>query len=165
MGLMYCTDQLGCSSPRLGALPSVASLNPVTQAVSTVTGLVTSLFSGSDPAKDRERKNRIDGQYNQAMAGNAAAVSCLRDMAQGVSSGPNDPRTCAVGSSWAAAYAKAKWIEYQARVAAGQVGGALIGQSNLPTTAVGAVKSMAPLVIGGVLLAVAASSLRSRRAA
>ena len=69
---------------------------------------------------------RIDSNFQAAMSGDASAVSCLQDMAAGVSSGPNDPRQCAVGSAVAAAYAKLRWGEYQARKLGGTVGTGLV---------------------------------------
>lgn len=118
-------------------------------------------LNSSDPVRDEARIQRIDDNFHKAMAGDLGAVACLRDMAQGVAKA-NDPRTCAVGSTLAAAYAKAKWLEYQARVGAGQVGTVLIGQSNIPTMIAGTAQRIGPaLLVGGGLLLVLA--LRRRR--
>ena len=121
----------------------MAGLNPIL----SVFGL-----NSSDPVKDRERADRINDTFRLAMQGDAEAVSCLRDMAAGVSSGPNDPRQCAVGSKTAATYAKKMWNEYQARVQAGIVGTGLIGASNLPATVAGLLTSPLTLGLGALVL-------------
>lgn len=123
----YCANV-----PRLGALPVAA----VASSFLDLNSLLSKFgLSSSDPAKDRERMARIDSNFNAAMAGDPSAVACLRDMAQGVSSGPGDPRQCAVGSSVAAAYAKLRWAEYQARKLGGTVGAGLVLESPQATTA------------------------------
>lgn len=66
----------------------------------------------SDASKDIERKARIDVAFNAAMAGDRTAMQCLLDMSQGISSGPTDPRACAVGSQVAADYAVRRWSEF-----------------------------------------------------
>lgn len=125
----------------------MSGLNPVLSAFG---------LNSSDPVKDAQRAQRINDTYRLAMQGDPAAVACLRDMAQGVSSGPNDPRACAVGSQVAATYAKKMWNDFQGRVGAGVVGAELIGASNIPSTIVGAAQS---LVTSPVFLVLAAGGL------
>lgn len=152
---MYALGCSDCSSRQSLGLSPLVVATTVNEAAALV-GL-----NSSDPTRDKERIARINATYDAAMAGDAASITCLREMAQGVAQS-NDPRTCAVGSKIAAAYAKVKWTEYQARVGAGQVGSVLIGQSNLPTMAAGAFKAALPwgtIAVGGLLLL----ALRRRR--
>lgn len=133
---MHYRGRCACEPPRaLGALPvATVAVGFVTKNINTVLSKLG--LSSSDPTKDQERINRINQNFEAAMTGDTSAVACLRDMAQGVSSGPNDPRQCAVGSQVAAAYAKAAWLEYEARRGAGQVGAVLVGESPQFATAV-----------------------------
>lgn len=139
----------------VAAAPATASF--AAQIGQTALSSVISLlgFSSSDPVKDQQRIARIDNEYRGALGGDPNNIACLRDMAQGVSSGPNDPRQCAVGSRVAAAWAARRWLEYQARVGAAAVGGELIDQSGVvgPTIIGTAQRALSnPWVIGGVVL-------------
>ncbi len=134
----YLRRACACEAKGLGALPIAAAAGAqitafVSSQLDTVLGKLG--LSSSDRTRDQERIARVNDQFEKAMRGDTSAEACLRDMAQGVSSGPNDPRQCAVGSTVAAAYAKAAWLEFQARRAAGQAGGALILQSPQAGTA------------------------------
>lgn len=166
---MYARS-FGCPPRGMGLLPAVpvavATGGTVLKALSTVGAsipILGGIFQSSDPEADRRRVTRIDTTFNAAMAGDPSAISCLSDMAKGISSGPTDPRQCAVGSTLAAAYAKARWIEYQGRVAAGTVGtgllktgGVLVGESNIPSQ-IGATISRVmtnPLLLGGLAVGV-----------
>ena len=142
---------LGCANCQtMGALPAIA---PLASLLTTSLNQFLSTFglNSSDPVKDQERIERIKATYAQAMTGDAGAIQCLRDMAQGVSSGPNDPRSCAVGSTVAATFAKSVWAEYQARVAAGNIGAGLLAQSPLPSTVLQTAINYAPWIIGGII--------------
>lgn len=146
----------GCSSCGTGQLGAISTIFTAATGVNQVASLLG--LNSSDPVKDQERINRINQAYDQAMRGDQAAVSCLREMAQGVAN--NDGRTCAVGSQLAYRFAQTKWTEYQARHAAGGAGTWLVGQSDLPSQAVGWLSSswvIGAVVVGGYLL------LRRRR--
>jgi len=154
---------LGCSTcpPRtLGALPLLST------ATGFVSSAISGLFSSSDPIKDAQRKARIDQEYAKAMSGDQAAVNCLADMARGVAN--NDGRICAVGSQTAATYAKAKYLEFQARHALGQAATTIfpyaLSESDLPSQGIGAVTRAIsnPLVLGGIVLG-AVLLMRKRR--
>lgn len=132
---------------------------------------VGSLLSGSDPKKDQERKDRIDGDFAGAMAGDRQALARLMCKAglvtqDAIDFGLADPTTgCSLagGSKVGRAYANQKYLEYKARVLAGTVGVTLIGQSPIPgqiqSTVTNALSS--PLLLGG--LAVGAYLLLRRR--
>lgn len=149
-------------SPTLGFVPvavPAAQAGPnlggkvIQYALDSVLSLVG--IGSSDPVKDRERIARIDNEFQGALSGDPNNIACLRDMAQGVSSGPNDPRQCAVGSRVAAAWAKRRWLEYQARAAAAGIGIDLLGQSGIvgPTIARVASNPIVWIVVGaGIFL-------------
>jgi hypothetical protein len=142
---------VGASYGSLGALPLVAGAASL---LSTSLNQFLSTFglNSSDPVKDQQRIDRIKAVYSEAMQGIPGAEQCLYEMAQGVSSGPYDPRSCAVGSTVAANFAKAVWAEYQARKAAGNVGVSLIAQSPLPGTIAQTAISVLPYAIGAVIV-------------
>lgn len=130
---------------------------------------VGGLFRSSDPAKDRERFDRIDATLRAAVAGDPEAERCLYDMSMGVSSGPADPRSCAVGSAKAAEYAKQVWAGYQARTAGtGYLPGAGAGEFErlgVPPALAGALASPTVwigLAAVGLLFATSGSTPRRR---
>jgi len=143
-----------CQRSQLGAIPAILGAATSVNQVASLIGL-----NSSDPAKDQERINRINNEFAKAMRGDQAAVSCLREMAQGVAN--NDGRTCAVGSQLAYRYAQTKWAEYQARHAAGGAGTWLVGQSDIPSQAVGLLAN--PWVLGGVVVGAYFLLRRGRR--
>lgn len=149
--------------PHLGAVPIVgAALTSVVS--SQLNKVLNSLGLGSsDPVRDQQRIDRINAVYDEAMAGQPGAEECLYEMAQGVSSGPNDPRQCAVGSRVAADYAKAVWEEYQGRSALGELGMGLVGASPIPGRVLGAATSVAPWVLGGAAVLAVGLVIVSRR--
>lgn len=119
-------ENLGCSPAgrvaygQLGFIPLVA-IPAAVETASTAWNAISSIFGSSDPARDGARKARVDTAYNAAMAGDVSAETCLREMAQGVSTGPNDSRSCALGSQVAAEYAKRRYGTFLQAKAAGQV--------------------------------------------
>jgi hypothetical protein len=137
----------------LGAIPIAA----VPVAISTVNRILGGLgLSSSDPAKDAIRFANIDRAFALAMEGDTRVYAELGNRAalpylQIIAAGGMES-----GSKAAAAYAKVKLAEYQARYAAGVVGVSLIGQSTIPTTVVGTVQAAASspltwLLVGGVV--------------
>jgi hypothetical protein len=137
---------VGCNPPRLQGYRSGLGLTPLDTALSFVSNAIGGIFSSSDPVKDALRKTRVEEHYAGAMAGDATALACLMSDAE---LAPQTPG-CIVGSKVAVAYAKAKYAEYQVRHGAGQIGGVLIGQSDIPTQIVGTLSN--PLVLGGIVL-------------
>lgn len=125
---MYVNQRAG-----LGLVPAAATT------VLSVSQVLSKLGLGSsDPVKDQERLNRIARAYDAAMAGDTSKLSFLggrsgEEYLQLVATDKN-----AAGSTVAYRAAQLKWGELQARRAAGVIGSGLIGQSDIPTSAVGA---------------------------
>lgn len=144
----------GMNSGGMGLIP-VAAVTGAASAVTSFTSILGKLgLNSSDPVKDKERFARIDGEFRGAMAGDPAAISCLREISQGVYRTSDNPqRLCAVGSAVAAAYGKMKWLEYQGRVTAGRVGSVLVGGSDIPTKIEDTIRKVVsnPLLIGGLV--------------
>ena len=120
--------------PGLGVVPVAATT------VLSVGQVLSKLGLGSsDPVKDQERLNRIATAYDAAMAGDTRKLPILggrtgEDYLRLVATNKNE-----AGSEVAYRMAQLKWGEYQARRAAGIIGSGLIGQSDIPTSAIGAV--------------------------
>lgn len=161
------TAGTGAATSLVGSALSLT--NPIS---SILTGLnqVEALFglNSSDPARDQERINRINYAYDLAMRGDTSPQTSTSpntnlngmsgaDYLQYIATndgGRGDPPV--YGSQIARRYAQAKYAEYQARLAAGQIGIGLIGQSTIP----GQIQSYASsalvwvLVIAGVIAVV-----------
>jgi hypothetical protein len=130
---------------QLGAVPIAA----VPVAVSTFTKILGGLgLSSSDPDKDRIRFGNVDLAYELAMQGDTGVYAELGNRAplqylQVIAAGGMES-----GSKAAAAYAKVRLAEYQARYAAGGAGLWLVDQSPIPGTVAAQVRTAAPWLIG-----------------
>lgn len=120
--------------------------------------LVGSAISSSDPVKDQERFARVDATYEKALAGDSAALACLESMTKG-----DAGTVCVVGSAAAVSRAKLRLAEYKARVLAGDVGTALIGQSQIPSTGLAVATEGGKLVLWAALAFVLYSLVLKRR--
>ncbi len=162
----------------LRPLPVGLGLGPVdvVTALNTAASLVG--LNPSDPERDKIRIGNINTAFSLAMSGNATPQPQLTNAGGAPMSGadylqyiatnngghPDTPNGAAVyGSQIAYRYAQIKWREFQARHLAGTVGGALIGQSDIPSQVGFVVQSIAtnPLVLAG--LAAGAYFLIKRR--
>lgn len=118
----------------------------VATAVAQVGGLISQVHFLQYP-KDKERRDNADALYARALAGDTVAEAQLRllshvgteaDMATMRAAGLEPgcigdiPGGCGWATDWAQKYGQAKLLELQARRAAGQIGGTLIGQSDIP---------------------------------
>lgn len=152
--------------PQLGLLPVAlpVAVSGVGAAVSAVANFVGGVFGGSsDPQKDRERKARIDLAFQLAMAADPRPQTTTSPYSNlGGLTGLEYLQLTATdrnasGSALTYRYAQLKWVEYQARRAAGTVGTGLISVSDLPSQ-IGVVGSVASnpitllLLVGGAFL-------------
>lgn len=180
-----------CCDDGLGALPAIpialAKLGTITTSLNGVASLVG--LNSSDPARDRERINRINVAFQAAMAGDTSPITtgdpntnlggvsgaeyleCIATNNRNNPAAPGPPcpgsgnpsGAAVYGSQIAYRYAQLKWGEYRARVAAGAVGTALIGQSDIPSRVGYAVQSVVTNPITLVLLAGGAYLLLRRK--